>query len=170
MDTPLPPSDPLRHVHDAAQRQDAWLLNQLLRLDVHRRAVGQRSTLGTADSRLLWLLSDGRARTLREIAADLQLEQSTVNRQANAALAAGLVARDRNGSSAGMVFSPTPEGRRALDAATDFALGCCATGLEALEPGERQRFLGMLERFITAYGTAAHAHPGQDPQPDPGTA
>ncbi|WP_223841076.1 MarR family winged helix-turn-helix transcriptional regulator [Kocuria sp. cx-116] len=160
METSATPSDPLRHVPDAAQRQDAWLLDQLLRLDVHRRAVDHRSTLGTADSRLLWLLSDGRARTLREIAQDLRLEQSTVNRQANAALAAGLVARRKGEGSAGMVFNPTPEGKQALDDATDFALDCCTRGLQVLEPEERQRFLGMLRRFIAAYGIAAHADSG----------
>ena len=69
-------------------------------LDLSRRVVEQRADIGVADMRLLWLLSDDRARTLREIADDLTLEQSTVNRQVNAALAAGLLRRDRDADQA----------------------------------------------------------------------
>ncbi|WP_245672914.1 MarR family transcriptional regulator, partial [Aldersonia kunmingensis] len=42
---------------------------------------------------ILWTLSDGNPRTLREIGEELDLEQSTVNRQVNAAIRNGYLER-----------------------------------------------------------------------------
>src|SRR5699024_11626485 len=63
----------------------------LQRLDTLRRVVARRSRLNTADLRLLWLLSDGRARTFRVISADLNLVHSSVNRQVNGAARGDMV-------------------------------------------------------------------------------
>lgn len=133
-----------------AERRVASLL---FRLDLHRRLAEHRSPLGTADGRLLWLLSDGRPRTLREIAEALRLEQSTVNRQVNGALAAGLLRRFTEPGRSARLIEPTPEGAATFERATDLALGAFADGLAALgdEAGE---FLDLLERFAGAYGDA----------------
>lgn len=65
------------------------------RLERIRRMQTNQMDLGTADLRILWLFADGRSRTLKEISADLNLEQSTVNRQINAAINEGLLQRSR---------------------------------------------------------------------------
>ena len=63
-----------------------------------RRSAESRSRLGKANNRLLWLFTDLRPRTLKQIAEDLALEQSTANRQVNAALSAGILRMYRDPS------------------------------------------------------------------------
>ncbi len=132
---------------------DRRVAGLLFRLDLHRRLAEQRSPLGTADGRLLWLLSDGRPRTLREISDALRLEQSTVNRQVNAALAAGLLHRSTAPGRSARLHEPTEEGRARFEEATSLALGAYADGLAALGD-DAASFLDQLERFAHAYGEA----------------
>lgn len=130
-----------------AERRIARLLPVLER---SRRVQEHRMRLGTADLRIQWLLSDGRARTLREIATELRLEQSTVNRQINAALAQDLVERGPRDGSAAHVYSPTAHGVEAFSADVSISLTALATGLEALGDGVEE-FLDTFERFVDAY-------------------
>ncbi|MFI2104431.1 MarR family winged helix-turn-helix transcriptional regulator [Isoptericola sp. NPDC019693] len=125
----------------------------LFRLDLHRRLAEHRSPLGTADGRLLWLLSDGRPRTLREIAEALRLEQSTVNRQVNGALAAGLLHRFTEPGRPARLHAPTEEGVALFERATDQALAAYGDGLAALGD-DAGMFLDLLDRFAAAYGGA----------------
>ncbi|MFE7404784.1 MarR family winged helix-turn-helix transcriptional regulator [Isoptericola sp. NPDC057559] len=132
---------------------DRRVASLLVRLDVNRRIAEHHSELGTADGRLLWLLSDGRPRTLREIADALRLEQSTVNRQVNAALAAGFLRRFTEAGRPARLIEPTAEGLTAFERATTRALGAYADGLAVLGD-EAGAFLDLLERFTQAYGEA----------------
>jgi len=126
--------------------------SQFARLEVHRRVVEQRSRIGTADGRLLWLLSNSAPLTLREIGEELRLEQSTVNRQVHAALDAGYVERAESAGRARR-FTSTATGRELYRASSALTLGAYASGLEAL--GEHaEAFLGMLETFVSSFGEA----------------
>jgi DNA-binding MarR family transcriptional regulator len=138
---------------DTPLARDRRVAAALTRLDVHRRYAEHHSPLGVADGRLLWLLSDGRPRTLREIGDALRLEQSTVNRQVNAALHAGLVRRIAEPGRSARLLEPTPAGLEAFEAATAKALGAYAVGLGALGP-DTDAFLDLLDRFVAAYGEA----------------
>jgi len=132
---------------------DRRVAGLLFRLDLHRRLAEHRSPLGTADGRLLWLLSDGRPRTLREVAEALRLEQSTVNRQVNGALAAGLLRRFTTPGRSARLLEPTEEGLARFEEATGQALGAYADGLAVLG-ADAGAFLDQLERFADAYGDA----------------
>lgn len=153
--------------------RDRRLAFALLQLDVHRRAEEQRTELGVAGGRLLWLLSDRRPRTLREIAAALKLEQSTVNRQVNAAMRSGLLSRvDRSsvdptgadptsatmsaGRPAGgaQLIGPTETGLAAYEREVTQALQAYDAALGALGTDDAAVFLELLERFVDAYGEA----------------
>ena len=147
------PALPARFSADPDAPAERRVASLLFRLDLHRRLAEHRSPLGTADGRLLWLLSDGRPRTLREIADALRLEQSTVNRQVNGALAAGLLRRFTEPGRSARLIEPTPEGADAYERATDQALGAYADGLAVLGD-EASEFLELLERFTAAYGEA----------------
>ncbi|WP_228389288.1 MarR family winged helix-turn-helix transcriptional regulator [Cumulibacter manganitolerans] len=122
----------------------------VLKMDAARRVVEQNARLGTADMRLLWMLADGRARTLREIGDELCLEQSTVNRQVNAALRAGLLERIRAAEQPAALIAPTAVGRTAFETEVAAILGYFEDGLAAL--GERRgEFLALLRGFVDAY-------------------
>ncbi|MGO2862349.1 MAG: MarR family winged helix-turn-helix transcriptional regulator [Brevibacterium sp.] len=150
------PSPPRRTTRDAGVSVDAGLPRDrriaalVTRLDRARRAQSNQMDLGTADLRILWMFSDDKPRTLKEIAAELGLEQSTVNRQINSAMAAGLLQRSRRPGSAAHEISPTPEGIRAFEADVEKSLAAFGAGLEAL--GERaDEFLADLTQFVSAY-------------------
>ena len=142
-------------------RRIADLFARMSRAQQHDR---RGTVIGLADLRILWLLDDDRARTLKEIAADLHLEQSTVNRQVNAALSAGLVQRER--AEQGVYrFTPTAEGRRRFDERVELSLGAYRDALAALGPQEAARFLDLLDTFTRAYGDVIGS--ADDYVPDP---
>lgn len=128
-------------------------------LDRHRRALEATTSLGTAELRLLWLLSDDRSRTLREIADELHLEQSTVNRQVNAAVRTGHLQRARVDGA--YRFEPTDAGREAFSAETHAALSLYARVLDDLGPERADRLLASLGEFVDRYGAAVEgrSHP-----------
>ena len=139
-----------------SRSRDRALASLLYRLDLHRRLAEQRSPLGTADGRLLWLMSDRRPRTLREISSALGLEQSTVNRQVNAAIDAGLLRRFAEAGRPARLIEPTAAGIEAFENATALALGAYDDALATLGD-ESGAFLELLERFVGAYGEAVRA-------------
>ena len=149
---------------------DGRLAGLLARLDQQRRLAGQRQSLGIAEGRLLWLLIDRGPRTLREVADDLELEQSTVNRQVNAALAAGLVHRYREAGRPARLVAPTPRGRAVFERDVDRMLRLYRAGLAELGADDADRLVALLDRFVTAYGSAVHsdteAGTGSEARPD----
>jgi DNA-binding MarR family transcriptional regulator len=87
--------------------------DELMRLSRRRSQVYPGSVLDTSAFRLLWLLTEGPPRSLRELADELQLDQSTVNRQVNAAIKHGLVERYAVPGSTSRLLRPTESGRAA---------------------------------------------------------
>ncbi|GAA4696550.1 MarR family transcriptional regulator [Nocardioides nanhaiensis] len=67
----------------------AELGHQLLRLQRRRTTVPPGTRLEVSAFRILWVLAHDGPATLRSLAEQLDLEQSTVNRQVHAALDAG---------------------------------------------------------------------------------
>ncbi len=158
-------ADPRVADHHTDARRIAALL---WHFDRARRIFEQRATLGVADMRMLWMFSDGRARTLAQIAGELGLEQSTVNRQVNAALAAGLLDRFTDSRSRPYRFTVSAAGQRAFARNLDAAFGVYEHALGALD-GDRARFLANLGVFVTAHGeavAASGAAPGTTDDPD----
>lgn len=133
---------------------DREVASLLVRLDTYRRVAEQSGELRPADGRLLWLLSDGRPRTLRDIAEELNLEQSTVNRQVNAALKSGLVSRSREKGSPAWLFAGTEEGVALFERALTQHLALFDRALEAVPSTDRQGFIAALGAFVDAYGDA----------------
>ena len=139
-------------------RRAAWLLTISAQ---QRRVVEQHIALNSADMRLLWLLNDGKPRTLREISEQLELEQSTVNRQVNAARTAGLVRRFREPGHTALLVGQSDEGRALFDRELARGLGPYAAALDALGE-DADRFLDLLDRFVAAHGEAVHALPPRE--------
>lgn len=124
------------------------LASALTRLDKERRTQEGAQRLGTADLRLLWLLADERSRTLREIADDLGLEQSTVNRQVNAALGAGLLERTRRPEGSAYEFIRTAHGKQTFDEVSSVSMGAYAAALHELGEADAEHLVTLLQRFL----------------------
>ncbi|MFT4229117.1 MAG: MarR family transcriptional regulator [Microbacterium sp.] len=135
------------------------LAGLLSTLDGARRILSQRATLGTADMRLLWLFTGGESYSLRQIAERLGLEQSTVNRQVNAAVAAGLLVKTRGGARGSYSFTSSPMGVREFERTLDATLSVYRSALSALGD-EQERFLALVADFVDAYcGAVAEDFP-----------
>lgn len=132
------------------------LASLLQRLDALRRTAEHRyGSLTTAERRLLWLLSDEAPRTLREISTELNLEQSTVNRQVNGAVKAGLV-RMVEAQPARHV-EVTAGGTAAFNADVVGILDGYQDALAAMGQGRAERFTGSLEAFVATYADVLSA-------------
>lgn len=123
----------------------------LVRLDGYRRHRS-RSGPGAADMRLLWLLIESGPQTLSQITADLGLERSTVNRQVNAAVAAGLLAKQRIPRSSAYQITPTAQGCAAFGRGAQSALTAIGETLKEMGPTDSAQLLDLMERFADAYG------------------
>lgn len=88
------------------------LADELLRFGKRRHAAVEGVQLETSAFKLLWVLSGDRAMTLREIADELGLDLSTINRQVNGAVRAGLLERFSVPGSPSRPVRSTAEGRR----------------------------------------------------------
>ncbi|MBB2893192.1 MarR family transcriptional regulator [Flexivirga oryzae] len=156
-DSAQPASDWPTDLVAMAERQDLAPVQRVAAIlhsfDVDRRVVESATSLSAADLRLLWLLSDGRPRTQREISTELNLEQSTVNRQVNAALRAGHLERLDAGSGAAQLTATT-DGTRRYEEDVEALMGVMGAALAALG-SEQERFLVMLATFVEAYRDAA---------------
>lgn len=107
---------------------------ELLRLQRRRKHVYDGVLLENSAFRILWVLDDGEPRTLRQLAADLDLEQSTVNRQVNAALDAGWLERFDVAGSASKLVRPTAAGAEAYAHDGHIRAGAIKAALDALGP------------------------------------
>jgi DNA-binding MarR family transcriptional regulator len=96
------------------QRVDEKLLRALgqevLRLSARRFTSLPGARLETSAFRILWRLDECGPLTLRELSEQLQLDQSTINRQVNSALKQGLVERVPVRGRAGNPVRPTETG------------------------------------------------------------
>ena len=146
----------MRHVTQALRKSPVWdLVVATARLERGHRAVEGRSRLGTADRRLIWLLVEEGPRTMKEISEELGLEQSTVNRQANAALKAGYLERVERAGRGARTLTPTEEGYELFASDMHFVMNVLEEGLSAVPAGEAKRFLENLVTFSEAYTRAA---------------
>lgn len=130
------------------------------RIDVYRRIHEQGVTLGAADMRILWLFADGGSRTLKQVAEELKLEQSTVNRQVNAALAAGYLERTRPKGHA-YEFTRTDTGLAVFERNVAITLGAYDQALASMGD-DGATFLSLFGRFLDAYGAAVEEAVGDE--------
>ncbi|QCX26317.1 MarR family winged helix-turn-helix transcriptional regulator [Nocardioides jishulii] len=142
----------MRQVTDALAATPVWdVLVAVSRLGRASRLAEAHDAMGTAERRLLWLLSDDQPRTMREVSEELLLEQSTVNRQVNAALAAGLVERRVEPGEQARRVALTEKGLREFAADVEKGARRFRVALEAVPADRVEEFTEMLLAFATAY-------------------
>ncbi|MFC9981129.1 MarR family winged helix-turn-helix transcriptional regulator [Gordonia sp. NPDC127522] len=138
------------------------LAQELLRMSRRRSLVHPGVGLERSAFAILWILSDGRPRTLRELTADLQLEQSTVNRQVNAAIKHGYVERFEVEDSLSKLIRPTEAGREAFRRDGLLRAERLEQVFADLAPGSPQALLHELRAFNDAYERTQHRHGAAD--------
>lgn len=125
--------------------------HELVRVNRRKNLVPPGARLEVSAFRLLWVLSDGEPRTLRELSVALDLEQSTVNRQVHAALAAGLVERFVAPGRAGKLVRPTSAGTEAYKHDGLLRARRLSAALDRLGTERVHRLTADLQSFNDAY-------------------
>lgn len=136
---------------DAARR----LATALARLEGLRRHQRRFADLGEADMRLLWLLRESGPQTLSQIGAALGLERSTVNRQVNAAAAAGLLIKERVPGSSALRVSVSGDGLAAFERGARAAVTSIGEVLSDIGASDAQQLIALTERFVAALSRRA---------------
>lgn len=143
---------------DAGERVAQLLAEQ----SNYKRLRDQRYRLAAADVRLLYLLSDGRARTFRDISEELHLEQSTVNRQVNSALKSGLLQRHRVPGDRAWIISPSERGLDLYRDDSAWGRDAFTMAMRGLGKSDAEQFVALLETFVLGYRKAALAGDADD--------
>ena len=108
----------------------------------------ERFGLSIPEWRVIATLGQYGVRTARDIAAHAVMHKSTVSRAVSALEARGLLAREANPDDMREeLLALTREGRRVYEALAPEALAFADRLAAAFAPGERERFLDMLERL-----------------------
>lgn len=126
------------------------LADQLLRFSKRRHAAIEGIELEASAFKLLWLLSD-RPRTLREISDELDLDLSTINRQVNAAVRAGLLERFTVPDSPSKPVRPTAEGRRLYEHDMAVHADLLRSVLAEMGADQARELIRSLAAFNDAY-------------------
>ncbi|WP_235831547.1 MarR family winged helix-turn-helix transcriptional regulator [Gordonia zhaorongruii] len=127
------------------------LVDELLRMRRRRNGVFDGAILDTSAFHILWLLADGEARTLRDLADGLCLEQSTVNRQVNAAIKRGYVERFEVVGQTSRLHRPTDEGQHAFEHDGHLRAERLEKVFADLAPGTPEALLAELRAYNDAF-------------------
>lgn len=127
------------------------LADELMRMGRRRHANVEGTELDTSAFKLLWILNDEQPRTLRELADELDLELSTINRQVKAAEAAGLLERFSVPGSPSKPIRRTPEGRRLYEHDSAIHADLLRSVLAEMGAEPARRLIDGLAAFNDAY-------------------
>lgn len=97
-------------VSDATLRS---LSDELIRIGRRRATEHPSMQLDASAFKILWLVVESGPQTLRALSDQLQLEQSTINRQVHAAIDRGLAERYADQGCPGLLVRATPAGEAA---------------------------------------------------------
>lgn len=132
--------------------------DQLTRLASRRVLVPEGSRLDASAFRILRLLVE-EPRTLRELSDLLHLEQSTVNRQVNAAGRHGLLEGYAVPGEASRRHRPTAAGREAFAHDARLRAAAFTAALHELGPATSRRLADDLVAFNDALDRVVDRHP-----------
>lgn len=127
------------------------VVEELLRMRRRRNEIDAQAILDSSAFHILWLLEDGQARTLRELSVGLDLEQSTVNRQVNAAMKRGYLERVQVPGCASWKHRPTAAGWEAFRHDGRRRASRLNRVFADLAPGDPDILLAQLRAFNDAF-------------------
>ena len=133
--------------------------DEVLRLSGRRLATLPGSRLDSSAFRILWRLEESGPLTLRDLAEQLQLEQSTINRQVNSAIKHRLVERVPAPGRVGTPVRPTETGREAYRHDGLLRAEVMGRAIADLGPGRARDMIEALRAFNDAVD---RAHPPDD--------
>lgn len=138
------------HLQESAERFAA----ATTRYERERRVAVSHLPLGAAELRIIALLIDGIPRTLKQIADELHLEQSTINRQANAALQHEYLSRSRGEVGPAYVFTVSDLGKAKFEESLGYFYQEYHTAFSLMGADRARLLVELLEEFVEAHASA----------------
>jgi DNA-binding MarR family transcriptional regulator len=127
------------------------LAEELLRFSRRKTNVIDGAVLELSAFTILWTLADGHPRTLRTLSEELELDQSTVNRQVNAAIKHGYLERFEVAGQVSRLIRPTPAGVEAFEHDGRLRAERLIQVFSDLAPGTPESLLREMRAFNDAY-------------------
>lgn len=127
------------------------IAQQLLRMSRRKSLALPDARLEASAFTILWLLADGRPRTLRDLAEELGLDQSTVNRQVNAAIKHGYLERFEVTGRISKFIRPTDLGRAEFEADGLARARRLERVFDSMAPGTPEQLLHELRSYNDAF-------------------
>lgn len=134
------------------------LVEELLRMSRRKTTQFADAKLEHSAFTILWTLSDGTPRTLRELSDELDLEQSTVNRQVNAAIKLGFLERFDVEGELSRRLRPTAAGIAAFEHDGKMRAEQLKQVFADLAPGTPDALLHEMRAFNDAYDRTVARH------------
>ncbi|MDR7255433.1 DNA-binding MarR family transcriptional regulator [Nocardioides sp. BE266] len=135
----------------------AALRHELMRLGRRRETGSSVTDLDASAFRILWLVIEHGPHTMRGLAEQLQLEQSTINRQVSAAEAHGWVERHHDPGATAMLVRATAAGETAYGIESEARAEGLRTIVNTLGDRAIADLAGGLARFNDAIDEAIEA-------------
>ncbi|NMO00026.1 winged helix-turn-helix transcriptional regulator [Gordonia sp. TBRC 11910] len=132
----------------------ADLVDEIRRLGRRKATHYAGAQLDGSAFSILLVLSDGRSRTLRELSLELELEQSTINRQVNAAIKRGYLERYDVPGQVSRLIRPTVLGAQAFHDDGMLRVDRFNRIFDDLSPGTPEALLRELRAYNDAYDRA----------------
>jgi len=133
--------------------------SELMRISRRGTRVYPGTALDLSAFKILWLLSETGPQSMKDLANELLLDQSTVSRQVKAAVEQGLVERYEVPGGAVRLLRPTPTGTDAYLREAGLRTAVIRDALDALGPERAAMFVKDLIAFNDAFDEAyARAH------------
>jgi DNA-binding MarR family transcriptional regulator len=123
---------------------------EVLRLSARRFSALPGAVLESSAFRILWRLDESGPLTLRELSEQLQLDQSTINRQVNSAIKQGLVERVAVPGRGGNPVRPTAAGQEAFQHDGLLRADVMGEAITDLGPGRAEALVEALRAFNDA--------------------
>lgn len=136
------------------------LSRELQRVQQRRGTVYPGARLENSAFRILWVLADGVPRTFRQLAEALDVGQSTMNRQVNAAIRAGFLERFEPVGRGSWLVRPTRLGMEAFEHDDGVRTAVFGLAIAHLSEARARSLVAVLREFNDAWDAEFAASSG----------
>ncbi len=126
---------------------------ELMRMARRSTRVYPGSVVDLSAFKILWLLQDAGSMSMKDLASELMLDQSTVSRQVKASIERGLIERHDDGSTTRMIRA-TDKGLKVYEQEASLRAAVIREALETMGVDRAAEFVGELTVFNDALDDA----------------
>lgn len=127
---------------------------ELMRMARRSTRVYPGSVVDLSAFKILWLLHEAGSMSMKDLASELMLDQSTVSRQVKASIERGLIERYEDGSTTTRMIRATDEGAKVYAQEAALRAAVIREALDTMGVERATEFVGELNVFNDALDEA----------------